>query len=244
MVFPRDTISEAAVSSLPITSAEGKDENFTSVLTDSWEAYNGRQDVEAQTLELVTAVLVGIGLSAACGFRVFVPLLGASIAAHSGYLQLSPEFSWLGSTPALLAFALATILEFGAYSVPFLDHLMDAVATPAAVIAGTLLMASLLGEASPFLRWSLAIIAGGGAAGLVQAGSVMARGSTAVMTGGFGNLVVALLEFAGAAVMTLLALLVPVLAVIGLVIGLLMVRALVRRSRTKNNLSKPLPPPA
>ena len=109
--------------------------------------------MEAQTLELVTAVLIGIGLSAACGFRVFVPLLGASIAAHAGYLQLSPEFSWLGSTPALLALALATILEIGAYAMPFLDHLTDIVASPAAVIAGTLLMSSLLGEASPFLRW-------------------------------------------------------------------------------------------
>jgi len=190
--------------------------------------------VEPQNLELVTAILIGIGLSAACGFRVFVPLLGASIAAHAGYLQLSPEFAWLGSTPALLALSLATILEICAYGMPFLDHLMDIVATPAAVIAGTLLMASLLGEASPFLRWSLAIIAGGGAAGLVQLGSVMTRGSTAVMTGGLGNLVVALLELAGAAVMTLLALLAPVVAAVGLFIGLLLlIQALVRRRGAK-----------
>ena len=200
--------------------------------------------MEPQNLELITAVLIGIGLSAACGFRVFVPLLGASIAAHAGYLHLSPEFSWLGSTPALLALALATALEIGAYSVPFIDHLMDTVTTPAAVIAGTLLMASLLGEASPFLRWSLAVIAGGGIAALVQVGSVMIRGSTAVLTGGLGNLVIAFLEFAGAALITLLALFAPFVAAAGLLIGLLlMIRWRVRRCGSKRGPSPPSGPP-
>jgi len=199
--------------------------------------------VEPQNLELVTAVLIGIGLSAACGFRVFVPLLGASIAAHLGFLQLSPEFSWLGSTPALIALSLATLLEIGAYSVPFIDHLMDAVATPAAVIAGTLLMASLLGEASPFLKWSLAIIAGGGAAGLVQVGSVLARAGTTVLTGGLGNLAIAVLEFGGAVGMTLLALFVPFLAAVALiVVGVLMIRLLIRRRGAVEKLTTPSDP--
>ena len=199
--------------------------------------------MEPQNLELVTAVLIGIGLSAACGFRVFVPLLGASTAAHMGFLQLSPEFFWLGSTPALVALSLATLLEIGAYSVPFIDHLMDAVATPAAVIAGTLLMASLLGEASPFLKWSLAIIAGGGAAGLVQVGSVLARAGTTVLTGGLGNLAIAVLEFGGAVGMTLLALFVPFLAAVALVVGgVLMIRLLIRRRGAVEKLTTPSDP--
>ena len=199
--------------------------------------------MEPQNLEMVTAVLIGIGLSAACGFRVFVPLLGASTAAHMGFLQLSPEFFWLGSTPALVALSLATLLEIGAYSVPFIDQLMDAVATPAAVVAGTLLMASLLGEASPFLKWSLAIIAGGGAAGLVQVGSVLARAGTTVLTGGLGNLAIAVLEFGGAVGMTLLALFVPFLAAVALVVGgVLMIRLLIRRRGAVEKLTTPSDP--
>ena len=198
--------------------------------------------MESQTLETVTAVLVGIGLSTACGFRVFVPLLGVSIAAHMGFLQLSPEFSWLGSTPALIALSLATILEIGAYSVPIIDHLMDAVATPAAVIAGTLLMASVLGEASPFLQWSLAIIAGGGTAGLVQIASVLARGGTTVLSGGLGNLLIALLEFGGAVAMTLLALFVPFLAAVVLVIGVVLTIRLLRRRGAKDRGTTPANP--
>ncbi len=199
--------------------------------------------MEPQSLELLTALLVGLGLSSACGFRVFVPLLGASIAAHAGFLPLSADFSWLGSTPALLALSLATIIEIGAYSVPFIDHVLDAVTTPAAVIAGTLLMASQLGEVSPFLRWSLAVIAGGGAAGLMQAGSVLARGATTMLTGGFGNLAIALLEFVGAVVMTLLSLFVPFLAAAGLFVVLLLMISCIRSRGSKNNLTTPTAPP-
>lgn len=188
--------------------------------------------MDPQSFELVHAVLVGIGLSAACGFRVFVPLLGVSIAALAGYLQLSPEFAWLGSWPALVALAVATVLEIGAYSVPYIDHLMDVIAAPAAIVAGTLLMASLLGDASPFLRWSLAVIAGGGAAGIVQAGSMILRGGSTLLTGGGGNLLVAGLEFAGAIVMTVLALLLPLLTLAGLLaMAFVVIRFIVRHLR-------------
>lgn len=199
--------------------------------------------MEPQSLELLTVVFIGIGLSAACGFRVFVPLLGASIAAHAGYLHLSPEFIWLGSNPALLAFALATVIEIGAYSIPFIDHIMDAIASPAAVIAGTLLMASQLGDVSPLLQWSLAIIAGGGAAGLVQAGSVLARGSSTLLTGGLGNLVIALLELGGAVVMTLLAVFVPFVAAACLLVGILLLIRLARKRGPKSSLTMLSGPP-
>src|SRR5512137_1951336 len=171
-----------------------------------------------QNFELFHALLIGIGLSAACGFRVFVPLLGVSVASQAGLLQLSPEFAWISSMPALVAFAVATFVEVGAYSIPLIDHLMDTLTTPAAVIAGTLLTASLLGDTSPFLKWSLAIIAGGGAAGIVQLGTLAVRGGSTLLTGGFGNLVVALLELAGSALMTLLALLLPMLILAALLV--------------------------
>lgn len=193
-----------------------------------------------QHLELFHALLIGIGLSAACGFRVFVPLLGVSIACQAGYLQLSPEFAWLGSTPALLAFAIATVIEVAAYSVPFIDHLMDTFTTPAAVLAGTLLTASLLGDTSPFLKWSLAIIAGGGAAGIVQLGTLAVRGGSTLLTGGFGNLVVALLELAGSAVMTTLALLLPVLILAALlVIVFLLIFYIARRFSSRRRFPPP-----
>ena len=66
-------------------------------------------------METFLSILVGIGLSAACGFRVFVPLLVMSIASMSGHLTLSGGFLWIGTYPALLAFAVATMAEIAGY---------------------------------------------------------------------------------------------------------------------------------
>lgn len=170
-------------------------------------------------METLLGLAVGIGLSAACGFRIFVPLLGMSIASLSGHLTLSQGFDWIGTWPALVAFATATVLEIGAYYVPWLDNLMDSVTTPAAVIAGTIITASMVGDISPFLKWALALIAGGGTAGLVQASTVMARGASSATTAGFANHLVASGEMAGSVLFTALAILLPVLGAI-LVMGM------------------------
>lgn len=162
-------------------------------------------------METLLGLIVGVGLSAACGFRVFVPLLGMSVASMSGHLELSPGFAWIGTVPALIAFASATVLEVGAYYLPWFDNLMDVAATPAAVAAGTVVTASMVGEVSPFLQWSLAAIAGGGVAGTVQFGTVALRSASSVTTGGFGNFMVSTMELLGAIVTTLLAILLPIL---------------------------------
>ena len=129
------------------------------------------------------SICIGVGLSAACGFRVFVPLLMMSIASLSGHLTLAQSFQWIGSYPALIAFSVATALEVAAYYVPWLDHILDVLATPMAIIAGIVVTASVVTGMSPFLKWTLAVIAGGGVAGLVQGTTVAARtASTALDT--------------------------------------------------------------
>ena len=165
-------------------------------------------------METLLGLFVGIGLSAACGFRIFVPLLGMSIASMTGHIQLSAGFDWIGTWPALIAFSAATTLEVGAYYVPWVDHLLDAVATPTAIVAGTLVTASMVGDISPFLKWSLAAIAGGGVAGTVQLGTVATRGASLVATGGGGNFVVSTMELASSVLMTIFAIVVPVICLI------------------------------
>ena len=169
-------------------------------------------------MDIVMGVIVGVGLSAACGFRVFVPLLGMSIANLAGHLTLSPGFEWIGTWPALLTFATATILEIGAYFVPWVDNLMDTLATPAAIVAGTIITASQIGDASPLLKWSLALIAGGGVCGIVQTGSVAVRAASSGTTGGFGNFVVSVIELSAAICITILAIVVPVICLVLLVV--------------------------
>lgn len=183
-------------------------------------------------METLMSVMLGIGLSAACGFRVFVPLLAMSIASLSGHLTLAHGFEWVGSYPALVMFSVATCLEIAGYYIPWLDHLLDTMATPAAIVAGVMVSASLVTGMSPLLKWTLAVIAGGGAAGLVQGATVVTRGASTATTGGLGNPVVATLELAGSVIMSVLAITVPVAAVAVLVVFLTILgRFLWRRMR-------------
>ena len=163
-------------------------------------------------MQTLLSAALGIGLAAACGFRVFLPLLGLSLAARADWVPLSPELAWIGGTPALIALATATLLEILAYYIPAVDHLLDAVATPAAVLAGAIASAAVLPDLPPHLRWGIAIIAGGGVAGLVQGATVVTRLKSLAFTGGLGNPIVATLELMGAFVVTLLALFLPLLA--------------------------------
>src|SRR5271157_4826658 len=127
-------------------------------------------------MDIFLSICLGLGLSAACGFRVFVPMLVMSIASLSGHLHLAHGFEWLGSYPALVALSVATALEIAGYYIPWVDHFLDTIATPAALVAGTIVSASVVTDMSPFLRWTLAAIAGGGAASMVQATTVVTRG--------------------------------------------------------------------
>jgi hypothetical protein len=167
-----------------------------------------------EAAETILSLCLGIGFSAACGFRVFVPLLIASLAAHAGHLKLSAGFDWLGSDAAVIALGLATVLEIGAYYIPWLDNALDTVATPAAVIAGTLITASVATDMSPMLKWTLAVIAGGGSAALVQTGTVLVRAASTATTGGLANPLIATAELGGSVGMTLLAIAVPLAAVV------------------------------
>ena len=187
----------------------------------------------------VLSIALGVGLAAACGFRVFVPLIVAAVAARSGGLNLSPGFEWLTSDGALLALSVAAVVEVLAYTLPWLDHLLDAIATPAAVVAGVVASAAVFVDFPPLVRWGAAVILGGGAAGAVQAGTVLARLKSTLFTGGAGNVVVALLELAGAALLSLLAILAPALVLLALVMMAWFFVRIVRTRRSTAHVSGP-----
>lgn len=184
-------------------------------------------------MQWIIGVCVGLGLSATCGFRVFVPMLGMSIACKAGHLTLSPGFEWISSWPAIVAFSVAVIIEVGGYYIPWLDNILDSIATPAAIVAGSIVTASMVGDVSPFLRWSLAIIAGGGVAGVVQASSVLVRGTSTATTGGAANPVVSTGELIASIIGTVLSIMLPVLAIIMIaVIAFIIITRFISKRRT------------
>lgn len=186
-------------------------------------------------MDALIGVLAGLALSAAAGFRVFVPLLLTGSAARLGFLELTRDMAWLGSDAALVALATATVLEVSAYYVPWLDNLLDTIATPTAIMAGVIAWAAVTPELSPLLRWTLAIVAGGGAAGLVQSGTTLLRLHSSAFTAGFGNPVVATGELAGSVALSVLAVLAPVLAGMLGVLVLLGLGGFYRRATSRRN---------
>jgi hypothetical protein len=177
-------------------------------------------DLSVIPWEAVLGIAVGFGLAAAAGFRMFVPLLAAAVAAKAGVLELSPGFVWLASTPALAALGTATILEVGAYSVPWLDQLLDVIATPTAVAAGMLAAASVVVDLPPLLKWTAVVLAGG-AAGMTQGATVFTRFKSTTLSGGLGNPVVSALELVSAVVTSALAIFLPLLTLVAVLLLLM-----------------------
>ena len=161
--------------------------------------------------ELLTAVAAGIGLSASCGFRVFIPMLVASVAAKTGLFPLNDGFQWLAGWPAIFCFGTAAFVEVLAYYIPFIDNLLDTVTTPLAIGAGTLLLTSVLPIDNDLMKWISGLTVGGGSAAVVQGGSVLTRLASSKMTAGTGNSVVATGEHFAAIGTSLLSLFVPLI---------------------------------
>lgn len=170
-------------------------------------------------METILGLCIGIGLSAACGFRVFVPLLVMSIASLLGWFEPMKGFEWLAMPSVCIALAVATVCEVAAYYIPWVDNMLDTVATPAAMIAGTLTtMAVSSGEMSQFASWAAAIVIGGGTAGAVQMSTVAVRGVSTATTGGVANPLVSTGEWIGAFLLSILSLIVPVLVVVLIIV--------------------------
>ncbi|MCO6458989.1 MAG: DUF4126 domain-containing protein [Pirellulaceae bacterium] len=191
--------------------------------------------------ETLIAVCLGLGLAASCGFRVFVPLLLIALAAKAEMLALAPAFEWLGSWPAIGTLTVATLLEIGAYYVPWLDNLLDSVSAPAAVAAGIVAAAACVTDMDPLLKWSLAVIAGGGSAGTIKLGMTGLRAMATATTGGLANWVVSTIEWLVSLALSLLALFIPILAaLLSLILVVFLVRFawswLVRRRAAKRRV--------
>jgi hypothetical protein len=170
-------------------------------------------EYDPNVFELVLNLCLGLGLSAACGFRIFVPLLALSLASHSGYLTLASGFEWIGSTPALVTLGVATVLEIAAYYIPWVDNVLDLVGAPAAVVAGVVTTASAVAGMDPLLQWSAAVIAGGGVAGVVHGAMALVRKASSLTTLGVGNPVISTAEAGGSLVLATTAIFLPMLAV-------------------------------
>ena len=181
--------------------------------------------------DLALSIALGVVLAAATGFRVFLPMLIVSGAAYTGHLSLDNSFAWLGTPFALTMLSAAALVEVLAYYVPGVDNLLDAVATPAAFVAGTIVSAAVMTDLPPMAKWMAAVIAGGGTASFIQGVTTILRAKSTVVTAGFGNPVIATGELGGSVLLSLLALAAPLAAFAVVILLLWLALRLIRRTR-------------
>jgi hypothetical protein len=191
-------------------------------------------EIALSGFDIALSIALGVGLAAATGFRVFLPLLVVSIAGRYGFLPLSDDFAWMSSTAAITMFGVAALAEVVAYFVPGFDHLLDTIATPASIVAGIAVSAAVMTGFPPMLKWTLAIIAGGGAAGVTQGATVLLRAHSATLTAGIGNPLVAAIELFCSLAISFLSLSAPLIAIAVLGLLLLITFRWFRRSEKRS----------
>lgn len=180
-------------------------------------------------LPYAISAFIGIGLAAATGFRVFLPMFAVSLASYMGWIPMNESFQWLSGLPTLITTGIATVVEILAYYIPFVDHILDTMSVPLATVAGSVMFASQFTDIGTFPQWALALIAGGGTAAAISSGFAGTRAASTATTGGLGNSVVATTETAGAGIMSFLAIAAPFIAFICAIILLVVVLVLGRK---------------
>lgn len=177
-------------------------------------------------LPYLISAFMGVGLAAATGFRIFLPMFAVSLASYMGWIPMNESFQWLTGLPVLIATGIAMVVEILAYYIPFIDNLLDTMSVPLATIAGSVMFASQFADMGTFPQWALALIAGGGTAAAISSGFAGTRVASTATTGGLGNSVVATTETAGAGMMSILALAAPIIAFIATIILVVIVLVL------------------
>ena len=166
--------------------------------------------------DILVASSLGLGLAAASGFRVFIPPFLYGLFLRLDMVPISIPMTgiseWMASDIGLIVLGVAMIVEILGYYIPWIDNLLDTIASPAAIIAGVMMMSSTLSDTHPALQWGASIIAGGGVSGTIQIGTVATRAVSTATTGGLGNPIVSTIEAGACILCTILAILLPIVA--------------------------------
>ena len=187
------------------------------------------------TTDTIISIFLGVGLAASVGFRVFLPLFALSLASHFNLWELNESWQWIGTLPALITLGVAMFIEIFGYYIPFIDNLLDTIAIPLATIAGTAVLVSTVADLNPLITWSLAIIAGGGTAGVIKSASSATRLTSTTTTGGIGNPVVSTAETGTSIMMSTASLFAPILAIILVLLILLAIFWFYKKIRTSKS---------
>ncbi|MBK7446799.1 MAG: DUF4126 domain-containing protein [Ignavibacteria bacterium] len=145
-------------------------------------------------MDLYLKILIGLGLSAASGFRLFVPFAILSIFSISGIYNITSTPFIFSSDLFLIIFIILSVSEVLLFYNPWIDNMLDLISTPASIFSGIILTYFVLYDTEIYLRLLISVILGGLVSLNVQLLTVKARSSTSIFSKGNGNQIVSTIE--------------------------------------------------
>lgn len=163
-------------------------------------------------MELLTGVMAAFGLSASAGLNAYIPLLVIAVVARfTNLIQLNSPWDTLTSWWVIGLLLVLTLVEFFADKVPAVNHVNDVIQTIVRPVAGAIVFAAsakVITEIHPVLALAAGVLVAGGVHA-VKAAAV--RPAVTATTGGAGNVPVSVAEDIVATVISILAVVVPLI---------------------------------
>ncbi|MEZ0397223.1 MAG: DUF4126 domain-containing protein [Anaerolineales bacterium] len=163
-------------------------------------------------MDALLGILSAFGLSASAGLNAYIPLLIVGVIAHyTDLIKLNPPFDLLANPWVLIVLGILVIIEMVADKVPAVNHINDVIQTVIRPAAGAIIFAAsanVITDVNPVLALILGLLVAGG---VHTVKAVAVRPAVTATTGGAGNVPVSIAEDVIAAVLSLLATLIPIL---------------------------------
>ena len=185
-------------------------------------------------MELLLGVFTAFGLSASAGLNAYIPLLVVGTIAHyTDWITLSNPWDLLANPWVLIVLGILVIIEMLADKVPAVNHINDAIQTfvrPAAGAVAFAASAKVITDINPVLAMICGLLVAG-SVHAVKAGAV--RPVVTATTGGAGNIPVSIAEDIFSTIMSILAIVLPIIVAIILVLMVVLVFWWRQRRREK-----------
>ncbi|MEZ4539675.1 MAG: DUF4126 domain-containing protein [Chloroflexota bacterium] len=187
-------------------------------------------------IEAITGLSTAFGLSGSAGLNAYIPLLLVALAARfpmgDPLVKLQPPYDLMGSWWAIGLLAVLLVVEIVADKIPAVDTVNDGIQTFVRPAAGAILFAgsaNVITDIHPILALGAGLLVAGG----VHATKTAARPVVTVTTAGVGNPIVSTLEDIVALVVSVLALVLPIIAALLLFGFLIFLAVMLRRWRRR-----------
>ncbi len=194
-------------------------------------------------------LLTGTGLAVAAGLNAYVPLLVLGLAGRFlDFVELPSAWRWLENEWVLLIIGVLLVIELGADKIPAVDSVNDwiqSIVRPASggIVFGTGAATQTAAVTDPAAFFEsnawVPVVTGIVIALVVHAGKMLVRPAANALTAGAAAPALSTGEDIGALLLSLFAILIPILVVVAIVGLIVLVVSIFRRLRRQRRSVAP-----